>query len=109
MPWMNERPMPCAVRGRLIRKYYARSWDGPLRDARHEFGAAIAAPEKYLCGRRIPATLTKVGLHFWTPCIMAEEDQAIPRPNLILPAQRDPCQKGCASSPHSSRSSTCAL
>ena len=31
-----------------------------MRDARHEFGAAIMDQEKHLCGKRIPTSLTRV-------------------------------------------------
>lgn len=67
---------------------------GAPRDARHEFGAAILEPEKHLAGAQIPATLVEAGLHFWTPRQVPDEDQGIPRPNLIYPAARDPVSMG---------------
>ncbi|KAH7037062.1 uncharacterized protein B0I36DRAFT_236427 [Microdochium trichocladiopsis] len=94
VPWLWERPMPCTVPSEPMREHHSRPWEGPLRDARHEFGAAILEPEKYLAGGRIPATLTEVGLHFWTPCQIPKEDQSIPRPNLIYPADHDPVSMG---------------
>ncbi|KXJ87069.1 hypothetical protein Micbo1qcDRAFT_236547 [Microdochium bolleyi] len=95
LPWMWERPMPGCMPSRVVREHYTRPWEGPLRDARHDFGAAMAEQDKYLCGR-IPASLTHAALHFWTPRQSAKEDQAIPRPNLIHPAEgdRDPVSTG---------------
>lgn len=94
IPWMWERPMPCCMPSRVMRDHYTRPWEGPLRDARHEFGAAILDPETHLGGRRIPASLTKAALHFWTPQQIPQEDQTVPRPNLIYPADRDPVSLG---------------
>lgn len=94
LPWMWERPMPCCMPSRVMREHYTRPWEGPLRDARHEFGAAIIDPEKYLCGHRLPASLTKAVLHFWSPQPTAYEDQNLPRPNLIYPAYKDPISIG---------------
>ncbi|UPX14728.1 uncharacterized protein EKO05_0005202 [Ascochyta rabiei] len=43
-----------------MRKHYTWPCKGPLRDARHEFGAAIILDqEKHLCGKRIPTSLTR--------------------------------------------------
>ncbi|KAK2597437.1 hypothetical protein QQS21_005985 [Conoideocrella luteorostrata] len=94
LPWVWERPMPCCMPSRVMREHYTRPWEGPLRDARHEFGAAIINPEKYLCGRRIPESLTEATMHFWTPRQIPEDDQAVPRPNLIYPADKDPISIG---------------
>ncbi|KAJ1331975.1 hypothetical protein MN608_05440 [Microdochium nivale] len=94
VPWLWERPMPCTAPSEPMREHHSRPWEGPLRDARHEFGAAILEPEKYLAGGRIPATLIEVGLHFWTPCQTPHDDQSVPRPNLIYPADHDPVSMG---------------
>ncbi|KAJ1332957.1 hypothetical protein MN608_02947 [Microdochium nivale] len=96
VPWMWERPMPGCMPSRVVREHYTRPWEGPLRDARHDFGAAMAEQDKYLCGRRIPASLTHAALHFWTPRQTAKEDQTVPRPNLIHQAEgdRDPVSTG---------------
>ncbi|KAH7038383.1 uncharacterized protein B0I36DRAFT_316082 [Microdochium trichocladiopsis] len=96
LPWMWERPMPGSMPSRVVREHYTRPWEGPLRDARHEFGAAMADQEQHLGGRRIPASLTRAALHFWTPRGVSQEDQAVPRPNLIYPAadDRDPLSLG---------------
>ncbi|TQV92639.1 hypothetical protein IF1G_08563 [Cordyceps javanica] len=94
LPWMWERPMPCCMPSRVAREHYTRPWEGPLRDARHEFGAALLSPEEHLGGRPIPASLTRAALHFWTPRQIPEEDQAVPRPNLIAPAGKDPVSVG---------------
>lgn len=62
--WLWERPMPSTMPSRVVREHYAWLYEGPLRDARHEFGAAIIDQEKHLCGKRIPTNLTRVALHF---------------------------------------------
>ncbi|KAK7987436.1 hypothetical protein PG989_007751 [Apiospora arundinis] len=94
LPWMWERPMPYASSSTPVREHYLRPWEGPLRDARHEFGHAIREPEKFLRGRRIPASLKNALLHFWEPAQIAEEDQTVARPDLIHPAERDPVSVG---------------
>ncbi|OAA73371.1 hypothetical protein ISF_00272 [Cordyceps fumosorosea ARSEF 2679] len=76
-----------------MREHYTRPWEGPLRDARHEFGAAVIDPAKYL-GRRIPTSLTKAALYFWEPEQVAHHNQDAPRPNLIYPAYEDPVSLG---------------
>ena len=43
--------MPASMPSRVMREHYAWPWEGPLRDARHEFGAAIMDQEKHLCGK----------------------------------------------------------
>ncbi|KAK8039865.1 hypothetical protein PG993_008276 [Apiospora rasikravindrae] len=75
----------------------ARPWEGPLRDARHEFGHAISEPDKFLRGRRIPASLKHALLHFWEPAQIAMEDQRVARPDLVHPAARDPVSVGLCS------------
>ncbi|WQF90284.1 hypothetical protein CDEST_15298 [Colletotrichum destructivum] len=94
LPWMWERPMPYATPSTPVREHYSRPWEGPLRDARHDFGNAIAAQEKFLCGRRIPASLKNAMLHFWEPEQISVEDQSVARPDLIYPAERDPVSVG---------------
>ncbi|KAJ1326790.1 hypothetical protein MN608_08238 [Microdochium nivale] len=93
-PWLWERPMPYPFSGRAMREY-TRPWEGPLRDARHEFGAAMLEPnKKHLLGAGIPTSLTKAMLHFWEPRQTSGEDQAVARPNLVHPAQQDPLSLG---------------
>lgn len=92
--WLWERPMPTAIPSRVMREHYTWPWEGPLRDARHEFGAAIMDPEKHLCGRRIPASLTRAALHFWPFFSLPMDDQSVARPNLIHPADKDPVSVG---------------
>ncbi|KAK8093698.1 hypothetical protein PG997_000383 [Apiospora hydei] len=94
LPWMWERPMPYASPSTPVREHYARPWEGPLRDARHDFGHAVCEPEKFLRGRRIPASLKNALLHFWEPAQIAEEDQSVARPDLVHPAERDPVSVG---------------
>ncbi|CCF34435.1 hypothetical protein CH063_06432 [Colletotrichum higginsianum] len=61
LSWLWEwLPVPAA--GQPIR-HFTRVWEGPWRDARHDFGAAIEKQEEML-GLRIPATLTKARLWF---------------------------------------------
>ncbi|KAI3556499.1 HET domain-containing protein [Colletotrichum abscissum] len=52
--WLWERPMPASIPSRVMREHYTWPWEGPLRDARHEFGASIMDQKKSLCGKRIP-------------------------------------------------------
>ena len=93
-PWLWERPMPACMPSRVMREHYTWPWEGPLRDARHEFGAAIMDQEKYLCGKRIPTSLTRVALHFWPFFSRPRDDQSVARPNLIYPADKDPVSVG---------------
>ncbi|KAF2997740.1 hypothetical protein E8E14_004065 [Neopestalotiopsis sp. 37M] len=94
LPWMWERPMPDTSPMRPVREHWSRPWEGPIRDARHEFGNAICEQEKFLGGRRIPASLKNALLHFWTPEQIAVDDQSVARPNLIHPAVGDPVSVG---------------
>ncbi|KAE9566242.1 hypothetical protein CGCF415_v012922 [Colletotrichum fructicola] len=94
IPWFWERPMPACMPSRVMREHYTWPWEGPLRDARHEFGAAIMDQEKHLCGRRIPAGLTRAALHFWPFFSRPNNDQSVARPNLIHPADKDPVSVG---------------
>lgn len=94
LPWMWERPMPDTSPMRPVREHWSRPWEGPIRDARHEFGNAICDQENFLGGRQIPASLKNALLHFWTPEQIAVDDQRVARPNLILPAERDPVSVG---------------
>jgi hypothetical protein len=89
-PWLWERPMPASIPSRVMREHYTWPWEGPLRDARHGFGAAIMDQEKHLCGKRIPASLTRAALHFWPFFARPKHDQSAARPNLIYPADKDP-------------------
>ncbi|CAG5158744.1 uncharacterized protein ALTATR162_LOCUS5233 [Alternaria atra] len=93
-PWLWERPMPTSMSSRVMREHYTWPWEGPLRDARHEFGAAILDQEKHLCGKRIPASLTRAALHFWPFFSLPKHDQSVARPNLIYPADKDPVSVG---------------
>lgn len=92
--WLWERPMPASTTSRVMNEHLSRPWEGPLRDARHEFGAAIMNQEKHLCGKRIPTSLTRASLHFWPFFSLAKHDQSVARPNLIYPAHKDPVSVG---------------
>ncbi|KAL1862578.1 hypothetical protein Daus18300_008538 [Diaporthe australafricana] len=94
LPWMWERPMPYASPSTPVREHYTRPWEGPLRDARHDFGNAICEQEKFLHGKRIPTSLKNALLYFWEPQQIAVEDHSVARPDLIHPAERDPVSVG---------------
>lgn len=79
--------MPASMVSKVMSEHYTWPWEAPLRDARHEFGAAIMDREKHLCGKRIPASLTRAALHFWP--FLSWHDQSVARPNLTHPADRD--------------------
>ncbi|KAK3898507.1 hypothetical protein C8A05DRAFT_18933 [Staphylotrichum tortipilum] len=93
-PWLWERPMPACMPSRVMREHFTWPWEGPLRDSRHEFGAAIMDQEKHLCGKRIPASLTRAALHFWPFFKLPRDVQSVARPNLIHPADQDPVSIG---------------
>ena len=86
--------MPCNMPSRVLREHYTWPYEGPMRDVRHEFGAAIMDQEKHLCGKRIPTSLTRVALHFWPYFSLLRYDESIARPNLIHPADKDPVSVG---------------
>lgn len=77
-PWLWER-MPLAFASRALR-HYARPWEGPWRDARHESGAAV----RELHGR-LPASLTAMRLWFWWPesSFCDGEDHGARMPDLV--------------------------
>ncbi|KAK3299458.1 uncharacterized protein B0H64DRAFT_388502 [Chaetomium fimeti] len=90
-PWLWEwLPVPAA--GRPMR-HFTRVWEGPWRDARHEFGAAMEKQEELL-GLRIPTSLTKARLWFWQPRLALENNQALAMADLVAPAERDPLSVG---------------
>ncbi|KAL2115144.1 hypothetical protein VTJ04DRAFT_10807 [Mycothermus thermophilus] len=91
-PWAWEW-LPVAAVGRPLR-HFTRVWEGPWRDARHEFGAAVERQEELPGGLRIPSTLTKARLWFWQPRLALYDDQAMPMPDLVAPAKRDPLSTG---------------
>ncbi|TQN70049.1 hypothetical protein CSHISOI_05265 [Colletotrichum shisoi] len=91
LPWLWEwLPVPAA--GRPIR-HFTRVWEGPWRDARDDFGAAMEKQEEML-GLRIPATLTKARLWFWQPRLSCDDDQALAMPILVAPTKQDPLSVG---------------
>ncbi|KXJ87846.1 hypothetical protein Micbo1qcDRAFT_215022 [Microdochium bolleyi] len=89
--WLWEwHPLALSGRGQ---RHYTRVWEGPWRDARREFGAAMADPEAQL-GYPIPPTLTRTRLWFWHERCLFEDEQARAMPDLVAPALRDPLCAG---------------
>jgi hypothetical protein len=79
-PYMWVFPAPMA--------HYARLWEGPWRDSRHELGGAAFAELM----ARLPASLSKARLWFWRPD--DGDDQVARMPNLVRPAAVDPVSVG---------------
>lgn len=87
-PWLWER-VPLAYEHRPLR-HYSRPWEGPWRDARHEFGRAVREFEAQL-----PESLSRARLWFWNPRVLHDkDDQSIPMPNLVRPEDADPVSLG---------------
>lgn len=87
-PWMWEH-MPIAFTLDTLRQV-ALPWAGPWRDARHEFGTAVAQLHEQL-----PASLTRARLWFWKPDgFYADENQGAHLPDLVRPAEADPVSLG---------------
>ncbi|KAI1450733.1 hypothetical protein F5Y02DRAFT_1954 [Annulohypoxylon stygium] len=87
-PWLWER-MPVAFYLSTVR-HFTRPWEGPWRDARHEFGKAVRELHEH-----IPASLVKMRLWFWKPSAFYHEgDQSIEMPDLIRPEDADPVSLG---------------
>lgn len=87
-PWLWERTPP-AFRLRSVR-HFTRPWEGPWRDARRDFGRAVAE-----LGGRLPDSLASARLWFWRPeSFYREGDQAAPMPNLVGPEGEDPVSLG---------------
>jgi hypothetical protein len=81
-PPMWDLPAPMA--------HYARVWEGPWRDSRHELGDAAFAE---LVGK-LPASLSKVRLWFWRADGLPDDDQVARMPDLARPAAVDPVSVG---------------
>lgn len=77
-PAMWDLPAPMA--------HYARVWEGPWRDSRHEFGGAAFAA---LVGG-LPAALRTARLWFWRADGFPDDDQVARMPDLVYPAVVDP-------------------
>jgi len=92
LPWMWERAVLRALPDKDWQNDAIRPWEGPMRDARHEFGTALLSPDSY--GIRIPESLCRAVLYFWRAREYAWEDQALPRPDLVTPALEDPVSLG---------------
>ncbi|KAK4105380.1 hypothetical protein N658DRAFT_563829 [Parathielavia hyrcaniae] len=71
------RWLPVPAVGRPMR-HFTRVWEGPWRDARHEFGAAVME-SRTSC---------------WPKLLACEDDQALAMPDLVAPARQDPLSVG---------------
>ncbi|KAJ1325457.1 hypothetical protein MN608_08650 [Microdochium nivale] len=98
LPWMWERPTLYAIPDKSWQNDGTRPWEGPLRDARHEFGAALLlSPEgedPSSATIRVPETLRRAVLYFWKASQFPVEDHSLPRPDLVSPAPEDPVSLG---------------
>lgn len=81
-PDMWDLPAPMA--------HYARVWEGPWRDSRHELGGAAFA--ELVAG--LPASLRKVRLWFWRADGFVDDDQVARMADLVHPAAVDPVSVG---------------
>lgn len=69
---------------------YQRDWEGPRRDSRHGFGAAMMT-----LSERIPKNLTAINIDFLYRNALAEEvDHRMEMPDLVSPAAYDPLSIG---------------
>ncbi|KKY39224.1 hypothetical protein UCDDA912_g00782 [Diaporthe ampelina] len=99
-PWLWERtPVSFAPHGEphmwdlpAPMTHYARVWEGPWRDSRHEFGAAVR--ELGGGGEGLPRELARARLWFWRPCGFPDDDQVSRMPDLVRPAAVDPVSVG---------------
>lgn len=69
--------------------HYARVWEGPWRDSRHEFGDAVSG---LVAG--LPPGLRRVRLWFWRAYGFPDDDQVSRMPDLVCPAVVDPVSVG---------------
>ena len=69
--------------------HYARVWEGPWRDSRHEFGGT--ADELV---EQLPKSLTRARLWFWVAGSFVDDDQGLRMPDLVRPAEVDPLSVG---------------
>lgn len=81
-PSMWEFPPPMA--------HYARVWEGPWRDSRHELGGPAFAG----LVAALPASLRTARLWFWRPDSVPDDDQVARMPDLVRPAAVDPVSVG---------------
>lgn len=72
--------------------HYARLWEGPWRDARHEFGNSSRASAGMV--DRLPAGLKRMRLWFWRADGFPDDDQVSRMPDLVRPAPADPFSAG---------------
>lgn len=90
--WLWER-LPEAFKLPSVR-HFTRPWEGPWRDARHDFGRvarALAAQG----GEEWPASLRSARLWFFQPsAFYLEGDQGTPMPDLVRPESADPLSLG---------------
>lgn len=83
-PAMWDLPAPMA--------HYARVWEGPWRDSRHEFGDAAVGEEGLMEG--LSPALRTVRLWFWRADGFPDDDQVARMPDLVRPAVVDPVSVG---------------
>ncbi|KAH7175195.1 hypothetical protein EDB81DRAFT_633444 [Dactylonectria macrodidyma] len=95
LPDLQEVDCPCLCERTLIAyespflRIYTRDWEGPWRDSRHEFGRAVDELRE-----QIPVSLRKVRFWFWHGRYNFMDDQAVPMPDLVHPADEDPVSTG---------------
>lgn len=85
-PHMWHLPAPMA--------HYARVWEGPWRDSRHEFGDAVTRLLAVGEGRGLRQSLKRARLWFWVAESYPDDDQVARMPDLVRPAAVDPVSVG---------------
>ncbi|KAG8159517.1 hypothetical protein KVR01_010154 [Diaporthe batatas] len=70
--------------------HYARVWEGPWRESRHELGSPASAA----LAAALPAPLRTARLWFWRADGLPDHDQAARLPDLVRPAAVDPLSAG---------------
>ncbi|KAF2185759.1 hypothetical protein K469DRAFT_574976 [Zopfia rhizophila CBS 207.26] len=74
--WAEEEPA----------KHYEHDWEGPRRDARHDFASAVTS-----CSVQLPSSLKRASMDFLNPLVRTIDiHQGKGLPNLVSPAQTDP-------------------
>lgn len=86
-PGIGERTL-IAYESPFLR-IYTRDWEGLWRDSRHDFGRVVDELRE-----QIPVSLRKVRFWFWEHRYNFSDDQAVPMPDLVHPAEEDPVSTG---------------
>lgn len=77
--------------GDEVIQQYARIWEGPWRDTRHDFARAVEDSQLAVSQKHPWGTLKKVDLCFWgSERQCGYTDQELPLPNLVHPQAHDP-------------------